>query len=504
LTWRRFSGLQVRRKLMLIVFLASGGALLLANAALVFSDVLRFRQDMVNDLQTLGEILAENTTAALTFNDPKAANETLNVLKAKAPIAAAGLYDKKGQLFAGYRRSKAPGPIPQRAEAANHRFAGDSFVLFWPVTNQKETIGTLYLMSDLGEMYARLRLQAVTVTIVLFTAALVSLLFSSRLQRLISEPISDLARTAQAISERRDYTLRATRRSADELGALVDAFNQMLAQIEERDAQLLQAKSELEKRVDERTQELQQELAFRRRTERVLEERNAELRQSNKELDDFAYIASHDLKEPLRGIHNFSVFLLEDYGEKLDAEGRGKLETLPRLTRRMESLIDSLLHFSRVGRVDLAMDRVDLTEILADVLDSLGPSLVERGVVVRVPRPLPTVLCDRARVGEIFRNLIINAGKYNDQAEKWVEVGFVDGAPPVFYVRDNGIGIQEKHFDSIFRIFKRLHGRDQYGGGTGAGLTIVKKIVERHNGRVWLDSTPGQGTTFYFTLERGA
>jgi signal transduction histidine kinase len=499
-----FRDLPVRRKLMLIVFLASGGALLLANAALVLADVRRFRNDMVQDLEILGEIIAENTTAALTFNDPKAANETLGVLQAKAPIAAAGLYDKQGRLFATYRRSKAPGPIPPRAEASGYRFAGDAFVLFWPVVNQGEPVGTLYLMSDLGEMYSRLRLQAETVTVVLFAAVLVSLLFSSRLQRLISEPILDLARTAQAVSERRDYALRANRQSADELGTLVDAFNQMLAQIEERDAQLLQAKGDLEQRVDERTRELQQELAFRRRTERVLEERNAELRQSNKELDDFAYIASHDLKEPLRGIHNFSVFLLEDYGEKLDALGRGKLETLPRLTRRMESLIDSLLHFSRVGRVDLAMDRVDLSLTLADVLDSLGPHLAEQGIEVRVPRPLPSVLCDRARVGEIFRNLVTNAGKYNDKDRKWVEIGYEDGPPPVFYVRDNGIGIQEKHFDSIFRIFKRLHGRDQYGGGTGAGLTIVKKIVERHNGRVWLESTPGLGTTFYFTLERGA
>ena len=126
---------------------------------------------------------------------------------------------------------------------------------------------------------------------------------------------------------------------------------------------------------------------------------------------------------------------------------------------------------------------------------------------MRVPRPLPTVRCDRARVGEIFRNLVTNAVKYNDKAERWIEIGFLDPAgsrPAVFTVRDNGIGIPEKHFDVIFRIFKRLHGRDQYGGGTGAGLTIVKKVVERHQGRVWVESAAGEGTTFYFTLEQGA
>jgi signal transduction histidine kinase len=498
---RSFRDLPVRRKLMLIVLLASGGALLLANAALLASDVRRFRQDMVHDLETLAEITAENLQAALFFSDARAAFETLSVLRAKPEIVAARAYDRQGRPFVRYQRDPVARTLPPRAEAGGYRFTQDSFVLFWPVVFKGERIGTLYLQSDLREMYARLRLQAMTVTAVLFTAVLVALLFSSRLQRLISEPILDLADTAKAVSERRDYALRATRRSSDELGTLVDAFNQMLTQIQERDAQLQQAKGELEKRVLERTGELQQELAFRRETERELEERNSELRQSNKELDDFAYIASHDLKEPLRGIHNFSLFLLEDYGDKLDAEGRSKLETLPRLTRRMESLIDSLLHFSRVGRVDLAMDQVDLNETVAGVLDSLGAHLAEHGIEVRIPRPLPTVLCDRARIGEIWRNLITNAAKYNDKPARWVEIGYLEAAPPVFYVKDNGIGIPEKHFDSIFRIFKRLHGRDQFGGGTGAGLTIVKKIVERHNGRVWLESSHGQGTTFYFTLD---
>jgi signal transduction histidine kinase len=507
---RAFGDLPVRRKLMLIVLLASGGALLLANAALLAVDVYRFRHEMEHDAETLAEIIAENMTAALSFNDPKAARDTLGTLKAKAPIIAAGIYDATGHSFAQYRRTPGARPIPSRAGTGS-RFTGNAFLLFWPIRLGDKTIGTVYLESDLQEMYGRLRLQAMTVSIVLFAAALVALLFSSGLQRLVSQPILDLAETAKAVSQKRDYSLRATRRGADELGALVDAFNQMLGQIQERDGQLQRAKGELEQRVLERTKELQQELAVRRETERELEARNAELRRSNKELDDFAYIASHDLKEPLRGIHNFALFLLEDYSDKLDAEGKSKLETLPRLTRRLESLIDSLLHFSRVGRLDLAMDQVNLDETLAAVLDSLGPQLTEQRVAVRVPRPLPTVLCDRARVGEIFHNLITNAAKYNDKPEKWIEIGYLNShsgngrhGHPVFYVRDNGIGIQERHFEAIFRIFKRLHGRDQFGGGTGAGLTIVKKIVERHSGRVWLESTCGEGTTFYFTLDREA
>jgi PAS domain S-box-containing protein len=241
-----------------------------------------------------------------------------------------------------------------------------------------------------------------------------------------------------------------------------------------------------------------------------LQIRNAELECSNQELDDFAYIASHDLKEPLRGIHNYSSFLMEDYGDKLDAAGHAKLETIGRLAQRLEDLIDSLLKFSRVGRVDLAIQEADLNEVVAAVLDSLSITLQEQGIEIRIPKRLPTLRCDKVRIAEVFRNLISNAMKYNDKTDPWIEIGSNIMEPPlsglattgkrVFYVRDNGIGIREKHLDAVFRIFKRLHARDQFGGGTGAGLAIVKKIIERHEGRIWIESNYGEGSTFYFTL----
>jgi len=259
--------------------------------------------------------------------------------------------------------------------------------------------------------------------------------------------------------------------------------------------ELRQINLTLEQRVADRTAELAKA--------------NTDLARSNQELDDFAYIASHDLKEPLRGIHTYSNFLIEDHGQQLDAEAHCKLDTVQRLTKRMEALIESLLSYSRVGRVDLAVEPTDLNEILRDVADSIHITLKERDVELRIPRPLPTIVCDRVRVAEVFRNLVTNAMKYNDKPEKWIEVGCRDagGAAPaapldstVYYVRDNGIGIPEKHIDTVFRIFKRLHGRDKFGGGSGAGLTIVKKIVERHGGRIWVESVVDVGSTFCFTL----
>lgn len=237
---------------------------------------------------------------------------------------------------------------------------------------------------------------------------------------------------------------------------------------------------------------------------RVLNQKNVDLAASNQELDDFAYFASHDLKEPLRGIHNFSSIIIEDYEDKLDSQGKDKLDTLIRLTTRMESLINDLMYFSRVGRTEIKREDTDLNLLLSDITDSLQFSISEKQIDIRIPQELPIVSCDRGGIKEVFHNLLTNAIKYNDKEEKWVEIGCQSqngiDASQIFYVRNNGIGIREKHMESVFRIFKRLHGQNKFGGGTGAGLTIVKKIIQRHDGQIWIESTFKQGTTFYFTI----
>ncbi len=232
-----------------------------------------------------------------------------------------------------------------------------------------------------------------------------------------------------------------------------------------------------------------------------LAELNVDLTRSNDELDAFAYVASHDLKEPLRGISRYAHQLLESAVSE-DDEARIRLDGLMRLTQRMDSLLDSLLHFSRVGRATLEFDTVDLNEVVDEALEMVAARRQEVPTTIRRPHPLPDVECDRMRVREIFVNLLTNAMKYNERSPRDIEIGWRadDLLGPVFFVRDNGIGIEARHFDIIFKVFKRLHGRTTYGGGSGAGLAIVQRLVEQHHGRVWLDSTPGNGTTFNFTL----
>jgi PAS domain S-box-containing protein len=243
-------------------------------------------------------------------------------------------------------------------------------------------------------------------------------------------------------------------------------------------------------------------------TERVryqadLARKAEELARSNADLEDFAYIASHDLKEPLRGIANFATFVLEDHSAELSEPAREKVMVVAKLAKRLHSLLDSLLEFSRVGRAELAIAQHDLGPIVAGVLEELREKIKCEGVEIIVHEPLPKVRCDAVRVGVVINNLISNAIKYNISSPKRIEIGGHEGPPVEISVRDNGIGIAERHFARIFKMFERLHPHDRFGGGTGTGLAIAHRIVQRHGGRLRVESEPGVGSIFAFTLEPG-
>ena len=241
---------------------------------------------------------------------------------------------------------------------------------------------------------------------------------------------------------------------------------------------------------------------------------NRELVMSNAELDSFAYAASHDLREPLRGITNLSAFILDDYASVLDGSGQEQLHMIQKLSGRMNDLISSLLQFSRVGRLELDMRPVELESLVNDAADVIRGFIKEKHGEVEIVGKLPTVLGDATRLSEVFTNLITNAFKYNQSDKPRVEIGSqadhpnlqtdpVTGQKPLaIFVRDNGIGIEARYHKDVFRIFRRLHGRDDFGGGTGAGLTIVERVIQRHGGTIWIESDPetAPGTTFWFSL----
>lgn len=228
---------------------------------------------------------------------------------------------------------------------------------------------------------------------------------------------------------------------------------------------------------------------------------------SNQDLDNFAHIASHDLKEPLRGIRNYSAILIEDYSTHLPPEAQSKLQTMQTLTTRMESLINSLLEYSLLSRETLSRKNVNIGLLAQEAANVLTLFAQEHNAQIIIDKNMPNVECDDVRVRQVFANLITNAIKYNDNENKIVEIGYTLNHPdylhtPVFFVRDNGIGLAPENRELIFKIFRRLHQREKYGGGTGAGLTIARKIIERHNGNIWIETPPQGGSIFYFTLTR--
>jgi len=240
-------------------------------------------------------------------------------------------------------------------------------------------------------------------------------------------------------------------------------------------------------------------VAYGHKLEIKVAERTEELNNVNKELKDFAYIVSHDLKAPLRGINELSNWISEDYSDVLDKEGKENLGLLRERTERMNSMIQGILEYSRVGRTELEAEKIDLNNLVEGVIDLLAPP---DNIKITIEDKLPEYSANRTRLSELFQNLISNAIKYTDKPEGIIKINCTDeGNEWKFGVSDNGPGIEEKHFEKIFKIFQIL-GSVPSEKSTGIGLTIVKKIIDMYKGRIWIESSVGKGTTFYFTLPK--
>ncbi|WP_186441583.1 PAS domain S-box protein [Desulfamplus magnetovallimortis] len=244
------------------------------------------------------------------------------------------------------------------------------------------------------------------------------------------------------------------------------------------------------------------DISKRKQAEIILEETLADLEKSNAELEQFAYVASHDLQEPLRAVIGFLQLLQSKYKNQLDEKGRHYIERVVKAGHRMQSLISDLLKVSRVNTLNTSFEPTDLTKVLEEVLEHMQSTITEENGVVTYSR-LPTLMVDKSQIQGLFQNLIVNALKYNEALKPTIEIGYEDkGHECRFFVKDNGIGISKEFRDKIFMIFQRLHPRKDYSG-SGIGLALCKKIVERHRGNIWVESESGKGSIFYFTLPQG-
>ncbi len=512
----RFINLSIRWKLSLITTLVSVVSLFLACGAFLAYEMLMFRHTTTEKASALARVVAANCRAALTFDDPQDAADTLESLSAERHIICAALYSQDRQVFATYcrpdRASEAEALIPPAPEPEGMLFRGAHGELFQRVSFHGEELGTVYIRSDLEEMHSRLRRYLGITVLVLLASAAVALVLSTRLQQVISKPLLQLSDTARLVSEQKDYSVRVAPYSRDEIGVLIEGFNEMLAQIQERDAALLESQEELEHRVELRTQELQQEIAERKRAqdevhqlnaqlEERVAQRTAELEAANKELEAFSYSISHDLNAPLRAMDGYSRIILEEYAGEIPEEGRRYLELVRANANQMGELIHDLLAFSRLSRQPLQKEAVAPRVIVEEVLAELELQRGDRKLVVQVGE-LPTCRASSALLRQVYANLLGNAFKYTRAREEAViEIGSQeeDGST-VYYVKDNGVGFDMRYAHKLFGVFQRLHRAEEYEG-TGVGLAIVQRIVHRHGGRIWAEAERNRGAAFYFTLE---
>jgi len=463
----------IRRKLILAIMLTSTTALALAGAALTIHEVASLRALLARELSTRAAILAANSTAALAFQNQDDASQVLAGLRTDPSIQAAALYDEHGGLFATYPLGASAPLVPAMAGLMGNRLERASLLVTRPVLEGNHRLGSLFLRSDLRALDDRVRVQVMAILVAVLGSMVVAFALSTWLQGGIARPVRILAETAKAVLDRKDYSIRARTVSDDELGVLAEGFNDMLAEIQRRDA-------ELEQRVADRT---------------------AALEASNKELEAFSYSVSHDLRAPLRAIDGFSKALLEDCGEKLDDVGTKHLDRVRSATRQMGQLIDDLLNLSRLSRAELRRERFDLGPMGKEIAAELRRAQPERQGVQLVIAEGMMVEGDSQLLHVVLDNLLRNAWKFTAKhPAARIELGQrMEGGRRAFFVRDDGAGFDMAHASLLFAPFQRLHRQSDFEG-TGVGLATVQRIIHRHGGELWAEGAVERGATFSFTL----
>jgi signal transduction histidine kinase/DNA-binding response OmpR family regulator len=504
MTVLKFRHYTIAKKLTWTNMLVSGAALLLACSAFFAYDFYTFRASIVRNLSLEAEIIGSNTVSALLFDDPQSADKTLSALAISPSIMNAAIYKPSGQIFASYARKSGEAPLSLRHVPTSlttiYWFENNQIVLVDSIFLDGKQVGFVSIRSDLQAINTRLRSYTWITAIVLLISLVVALLISKASQRVISQPIVQLAETARTISQEKSYSIRAAiTANRDEVSMLINSFNEMLNQIQQRDTALLRAQGELEKRVEERTEQLAA-------ANKELELRNREVEHATQLKSKFLASMSHELRTPLNAIVGFSDLLAEQAPGQLNPKQLRFVQHIKQGSTHLLQLINDILDLSKIeaGQLEFRYEDFEIKDALPEVLSTIRPLAMAKNITVNeISTSDLSIYADRVRFKQVLYNLLSNAVKFTPKGGR-IDIETYNKAKMVqVSVLDTGIGIRPEDHALVFEEFRQVEGSTNAHEGTGLGLAISKRLVEEQGGTISLESELGKGSKFTISFPIG-
>ena len=497
-----FQNLSIKRKLTLITMLTSSVALILSSASFLIYDLISFRHLLSQDLMTQAEIIGYNSTGAMEFRDVGAATATLSALTAKEDIITAILYDRQGKVFAQYSRANraAPERLSSHLQGEGARFEGGYLDVSHEVSLNGENLGTLFLQSDMRQWSLRARRYASILFVFVLISGLFAWFISSKLQRLISKPILHLQDAMKIVSADRNYEVRAAKSYDDEIGRLIDGFNTMLSEIQQRDQALQSANNQLKTR----THELENEVLHRKQTQEELLKAKHAAEEASRAKSTFLANMSHELRTPLNAIIGYSEMLEEENRESGNSNDVQDLQKIQAAGKHLLSLINDVLDLSKIeaGKMSLHLEWFDVSLLIEEMVTTLQPAIAKNAntIHVHLDETVGMMHADITKVRQILFNLLSNAAKFTDRGTISLDVEQTSAGGQDwlrFRVSDTGIGISDAQQKNLFREFAQADASiARKYGGTGLGLAITHRFVQLMKGRIEVESVFGNGAIF--------